>query len=52
MRKATIIALAICLVGGLAIPANAQFFMSQFSDARTIPADAVQVGGGISIFSD
>lgn len=52
MKKVTIIALAICLVGGLAIPANAQFFMSQFSDARTVPADAVQIGGGISIFSD
>jgi hypothetical protein len=50
MKKATIIALAVCLIGGLAVPANAQFFMSQFSDARTVPADAVDIGGGISIF--
>jgi len=51
MKKVTIVALAICLVAGLATPASSQFFMSQFSDARTIPADAVWVGGGISIFS-
>jgi Outer membrane protein beta-barrel domain len=50
MKKLSVLVLTIVMFVGLSVPSSAQYFMSSMSDARTIAADGISIGGGISVF--